>query len=144
MKKGLVAALVLTGLCAITSTGYAYTCNASGCTWQTGYTEPATLTNGQAITDLQSCTATYKVSVDGASPGPSKSFTIAASKPAGGGVIAFNFTDATMVAPHTYAISETVKCTSAAFGTGADTLPSSLSMNNGVTVPPPATGVTLQ
>ena len=60
-----------------------------------------------------------RVSVDGASPGTAKSFTIAASKPAGGGVIKFNFTDGSMVPPHTYAISETVKCTSAAFGAGA-------------------------
>lgn len=121
-----------------------YTCDAAtGCTWQTGYVEPATLTNGQPITDLVNCTATYTTAVDGGAPGPAKTFTIAASRPTGGQAVTKNNTDATMAPPHSYLISETVKCTSATMGTSAPSPSAILLMNNGVT--PAATGApTLQ
>jgi hypothetical protein len=124
---------------------YAYTCDTTGCTWQTSYTEPATLTNGQPLTDLQSCTATYTVSKDGAASDPAltKSFVIPASKPAGGGVVVKNNSDPGMLPPHTYAITERIACTSTAFGASAPSAPASLPMNSGVALPP-ATNLTLQ
>lgn len=124
---------------------WGYTCDTTGCTWETKYTEPATLTNGQPVTDLTSCTATYTVSKDGAAPDPTlgKSFVVAASKPAGGGAIVKNNSDPAMLPPHTYTIAETVKCTSTAFGTSAPSAPANLLMNSGV-APGGAAGVQLQ
>ncbi len=145
MRKGLIAALVITGLMAVSTAGHAYTCDTTGCTWQTSYTEPGALTNGQPLTDLQSCTATYTVSKDGAASDPalSKSFVIPASRPAGGGVIVKNNSDPAMLPPHTYAITERVACASTAFGTSAPSAPASLLMNSGV-APSPSGAPTLQ
>jgi hypothetical protein len=134
---------LLLALLLVPVVAHAYTCNASGCTWNSGYTEPSTLTNGQPLTDLTGCTASYTVSVDGATAGAPKTFAIAASKPQGGGVISANNTDATMAAPHTYRVTETVACNSTAFGTGVPGAPATLLMNNGVTTSP-ATGLTIQ
>ncbi len=128
----LLSALLL-GL-AMIGAADAYTCNAGGCTWNSSYTEPSTLTNGQPLTDLTGCTMTYSKAVDGGAPGSGGSFVIAASKPAGGGAILSDHLDATMLPGHTYVVAETVACNSTAFGTGLSS-PSSnpLPMNNGVT-----------
>jgi len=142
-----IAALVALGLVLLVMRpAFAYTCDTTGCTWSTSYTEPATLTNGQALTDLVTCTATYTVSKDGATPLPAatKSFVIPASKPSGGGVVTKNNTDATMLPPHTYAIQETVVCASTAFGTSAPSAPGSLLMNSGVSPNPVPSAPTLQ
>lgn len=142
MKRLVLGLLAL--LLVVPAVAYAYTCNASGCTWQSGYTEPSTLTNNQPITDLAGCTASYVTSVDGGAAGATKTFTIPPSRPQGGGVIAFNKTDATMLPPHTYTVTETIACTSTAFGTGAATAPTALPMNAGVTVTVPPGVLNLQ
>src|SRR5882672_2157434 len=139
-----IAALAVVGLVlGVMAPAFAYTCNAAGCTWNTKFTEPSTLTNGQTLTDLTGCTASYTTAVDGGTPASPRSFTIPASRPAGGGAIAVNNTDPTMVPGHVYTIAETVACNSTAFGTGTSTPPAALPMNNGVTTNP-AGGLTLQ
>lgn len=136
----LFALLIIAG---IAQWAYAdpYTCNGSGCTWSTQYTEPSTLNNNQPLTDLASCTATYTIAIDGAQAGAGKTFLIPASRPSGGQVVTRNNTDATMIPGHTYRISETISCTSVAFGTGAQSAPGMLLMNNGVSPNPPAAPV---
>lgn len=120
-----------------------YTCNASGCTWNTKFTEPSTLTNGQPLTDLTGCTVSYTTAVDGGTPGSAKTYTIPASKISGGGAVNVNNTDPTMVPSHVYLITATVACNSTAFGTGPSSAPATLPMNNGVTVNT-GTGLTIQ
>lgn len=134
IRTTLILALLLLALAAPVG---AYTCNASGCTWQTNYTEPGTLTNGQGLTDLIGCTASYTKAVDGGAPSAPVTFAIPASRPQGGQAVTANRTDASMSPNHTYAIAETIACTSTAFGTGPAGAPGALLMNNGVTVPGP-------
>ena len=137
---GLGVALAVV-LVALVGTAFAdpWTCNAGGCTWNSKYTEPSTLTNGQPLTDLADCTASYTTSVDGNPPGPAKTFVIAATRPTGGQLAQKLNTDATMIPPHTYTVTETVACRSTSLGTGAASAPASLLMNNGVA----PSGVTL-
>ena len=144
MRRLVQTAVIGFMLLASISAASAYTCNAQGCDWETGYTEPGTLTNGQALTDLTNCTANYTTSIDGAAPGPVKTFSIAASRPQGGQVVTKRNTDATMLPNHTYLVSETVTCTSAAFGTSAPSAPASLLMNNGVSPSPISPAPTLR
>jgi hypothetical protein len=136
-------ALVVCALVVAPLSAWAYTCNGTGCTWNTRYTEPSTLTNAQPLTDLTGCTATYTFAVDGGAPSAPKVFAIAASRPTGGQLVNKTNIDATMAPGHTYLISETVACASTAFGTGAPSAPATLLMNNGV-APSPGTGLTLQ
>lgn len=143
MIKTLTVLAALLALVVAPTAARAYTCNASGCTWQTSYTEPSTLTNGQALTDLTGCTATFTTAKDGGAPGSPQSFAIAATRPQGGGVATKNNSDATMTPGHVYAISEAVACNSTAFGTGQPSAPALLQMNNGVTTGG-ASGLTLQ
>lgn len=140
-KLSILAALI--ALAVAPTAAHAYTCNASGCTWQSSYTEPSTLTNGQPLTDLTGCTASYSTSKDGGAASGPQSFVIAATKPQGGGVATKNNSDATMTPGHIYVINETVACNSTAFGTGQPSSPATLQMNNGVTTGG-ASGLTLQ
>lgn len=134
-----LALAALVGLAAIPAE--AYTCGSGGCTWDSGYGEPVTLTNGQPLTDLVNCTISYTTAVDGGTPGPAKTVSVPASKATGGGSISKTNTDAAMVPGHTYAISETVTCTSTAFGTSAPSAAAALTMNSGVAPNPPAAPV---
>jgi hypothetical protein len=127
---------VLLVLIALTTSAAAYTCNASGCTWRSSYTEPSMLTNGQPLTDLMSCTLTYTTSIDAAPDLAAKTFVVPASKPQGGGAISQDFTDPTMLPSHTYRITETAACTNGA-ATGPAGAPAVLLMNNGVAPQPP-------
>ncbi len=141
MRRSLIALAMIAGALAGVSVAHAYMCNSTGCNWESDYTEPSTLTNGQPLTDLSGCTLSYTTAVDNAAPGPAKTVTVVASKPGGGGAMVKTNTDAAMVPGHTYTIAETVSCTSTAFGTSAPSPAASLTMNNGVTVNPTAAPV---
>lgn len=134
-------ALALIVVLLIPTAVHAYTCNSAGCSFEADYTEPATLTNGQPLTDLTTTTISYTVSTDGGAPGAAKVVSVPASKPAGGGVIAKTITDAALTPGHTYTISATVTATSTAFGTSASSPSASLLMNNGVSPNPTAAPV---
>ncbi len=124
---------------------FAYTCTAAGgCTFEIDYTEPASLTNAQPITDLTSCTVTYAIATDGGAAGSLKTLAVPATKPGGGGAVVKTVAEPSLTPPHTYTVvSPTVACTSTAFGTGLPLTGTPLVMNSGV-APNTPSGITVK
>ena len=142
MKKIIALVLAIVLLIAVRA-ALAYTCNASGCTFEFTYTEPTTLTNGQPLSDLVNCTISWSKAVDVAAAVAQAPVSVPASRPQGGTAIVKVITDPTALPNHVYAVQATgATCTSTAFGTSAPSAAGNvLPMNNGVASSPPA-GVT--
>ena len=122
----------------------AFTCNGTGCTFATLYTEPTTVNTGAPLTNLQSCNISYAIAVDGGAFGVAKVVNVAATSPSGGGAVNRAITDPALLPGHNYAINGSVACLNPS-GLGASTPANVLAIPRAGEVPPgSSTGVTFQ
>jgi len=122
----------------------AFTCTATGCTFNARYTEPSTNQTGAPLDNLTSCTVAYTTAINAGTPGLAQAIIIQASSSNGGGTIDQAITDTALVPGHNYTIAATLACTNPS-GTGASVAAPALAILRAGEVPPGSgSGFTIQ